>query len=218
MPATKQVSAEGDAPPLLLRNRDPSGGERRMRLKIPTSSAWTEAVLGDFDSFLRDHASCERKASGSAMNLASHYPDRPELVAAMIELAREELEHFAQVYRHMAARGVILGPDRKDPYVARLSREYRKGSGEYFLDRLLVASVLETRGCERFGLVAAALPAGPLKDFYRDIARSEVRHLGLYLDLARLYFEPPSVEARLEELLDAEARIVADLPLRPALH
>jgi tRNA 2-(methylsulfanyl)-N6-isopentenyladenosine37 hydroxylase len=190
----------------------------RVKLRAPTSALWTRAVLGDFDSFLQDHANCERKASGSAMNLASHYPDRLELVAAMIELAREELDHFAQVYRHMAARGVVLGPDRKDPYVARLSREYRKGSREYFLDRLLLAGILEARGCERFGIVAATLPAGPLKDFYRDIARSEVRHQGLYLDLARLYFEGPAVDARLEELLDAEARIVADLPPRPALH
>ena len=189
-----------------------------MRLKVPTSPAWTEAVLQDFDSFLRDHANCERKASGSAMNMISHYPDRAELVAAMIDLAREELEHFAGVCGHMASRGLILGPDRKDPYVRRLSQEYRKGSAEYFLDRLLVAGILEARGCERFGLVAAALPAGPLKIFYRDIARSEVRHQDLYLRLARLYFDETEVETRLEELLGAEAQIVADLPPCAALH
>jgi len=189
-----------------------------MRLRLPTSPAWTEAVVHDFDSFLRDHANCERKASGSAMNLVSHYPDRAELVAAMIDLAREELQHFAQVYGQMASRGLTLGPDRKDPYVRRLSQEYRKGSDEYFLDRLLVAGILEARGCERFGLVAAALPEGPLRTFYRDIARSEVRHQDLYLRLARLYFGTASVESRLEALLDAEGRIVADLPPRAALH
>jgi tRNA-(ms[2]io[6]A)-hydroxylase len=189
-----------------------------LRLRIPTAPAWVEAVLTDFDSFLRDHASCERKASGSALNLASHYPDRKELVSAMIELAREELAHFAGVYGHMAARDLILGPDRKDPYVARLSREYRKGSEEYFLDRLLVAGILEARGCERFGLVAKALPAGSLKDFYAEIARAEVRHQDLYLRLARLYFAAPAVTARLEGLLACEARIVAELPPRAALH
>jgi tRNA-(ms[2]io[6]A)-hydroxylase len=172
----------------------------------------------DFDSFLRDHANCERKASGSAMNMVSHYPDRVELVAAMIDLAREEMLHFSQVYGHMTARGLILGPDRKDPYVRRLSEQYRKGSGEYFLDRLLVAGVLEARGCERFGLVAAALPEGPLKTFYRDIALSEVRHQELYLRLARLYFDAASVASRLDELLAVEAGIVEDLPPRAALH
>ena len=189
-----------------------------MLLRLPTASAWVEAVLADFDSFLRDHANCERKASGSALNLASHYPDRGELVGAMIDLAREELAHFAGVYGHMAARGLTLGPDRKDPYVARLCGEYRKGSEEYFLDRLLVAGILEARGCERFGIVAKALPEGGLKDFYAEIARSEVRHQDLYLRLARRYFAAPAVAERLEELLACEARIVAELPPRAALH
>ena len=189
-----------------------------MRLKIQTSPAWTQAVLQDFDSFLQDHAHCERKASGSAMNMLSHYPDRTALVAAMVDLAREELQHFSEVYRHMAARGLILGPDRKDPYVARLAKEYRKGSDAYFLDRLLVAGILESRGCERFGLVAAALPPGPLKDFYLAITRSEARHQGLFVELALLYFDRAAVDARLDELLEAEARIVVDLPPRAALH
>jgi tRNA-(ms[2]io[6]A)-hydroxylase len=189
-----------------------------MQLKIPTVPAWTEAVLRDFDSFLTDHANCERKASGSAMNMVSHYPDRKELVSAMIGLAREELRHFSEVYRHMAQRGLILGADAKDPYIQRLSREYRKGSDAYFLDRLLVAGILEARGCERFGLIASALPAGPLKGFYRDITRSEARHQDLFVRLALLYFDQAPVEARLGELLEAEARIVADLPPRAALH
>ena len=189
-----------------------------MRLKIPTSPGWTEAVLRDFDSFLQDHANCERKASGSAMNMVSHYPDRKELVTAMIDLAQEELAHFQQVYAHMAARGLTLGADRKDPYVRRFSQEYRKGSDAYFLDRLLVAGILEARGCERFGLISSALPPGPLKDFYRDITRSEARHQDLFVRLALLYFERTPVEARLEELLEAEARIVTDLPPRAALH
>jgi len=189
-----------------------------MKLKIPTSPAWTEAVLRDFNSFLTDHANCERKASGSAMNMVSHYPDRKELVSAMIDLAREELQHFSEVYRHMAARGLVLGADQKDPYIRRISQEYRKGSDAYFLDRLLVAGILEARGCERFGLIASALPAGPLKDFYADITRSEARHQGLFVQLALLYFDRPAVETRLEELLEAEARIVADLPPRAALH
>src|SRR5262249_21501722 len=104
----------------------------------------------DFDSFLLDHAACERKASGTAMNLVAHYPNRAELVTAMIELAQEELSHFARVYEKVAERGLVLGPDSKDEYVNRLSREFRQGSGAYFLDRLLVCGIVEARGCERF--------------------------------------------------------------------
>ena len=189
-----------------------------MRLKANTSPEWINTVLADFDSFLLDHAACERKASATAMNFVAHYPDRKELVAAMIDLAREELEHFHLVYQQIAQRGLTLASDTKDPYVGRLAREYREGSEVYFLDRLLVAGIVEARGCERFGLVAAALPPGPLKDFYRGIARSEVRHKDVFLNLARVYFGAPEIEARLTQLLEIEARVVEALPLRAAVH
>ena len=189
-----------------------------MRLKVNTSPAWIKTVLADFDSFLLDHASCERKASATALNFVAHYPDRQELVGVMIDLAREELEHFQLVYQKIAERGLILVPDTKDPYVGRLAREYRDGSDVYFLDRLLVAGIVEARGCERFGLVAAALPRGMLKDFYLGIARSEVRHQDLFLNLAREYFQPDVIAARLAQLLEIEARVIEELPLRAAVH
>jgi tRNA-(ms[2]io[6]A)-hydroxylase len=189
-----------------------------VRLKVATSPAWAAAVLGDFDAFLLDHAACERKASSSALSFVAHYPDRPELVAACIELAREELEHFQRVCAWVARRGLVLAPDRKDPYMGRLARAFRTGSDAYFLDRLVTAAVAEARGCERFGVVGAALPAGPLQDFYRELARSEVRHHELYLGLARTYFDAAAVAARLEEILDVEASIIQELPVRAALY
>jgi tRNA 2-(methylsulfanyl)-N6-isopentenyladenosine37 hydroxylase len=189
-----------------------------MRLRARTPPGWAEKVLADFDSFLLDHAACERKASATAMSFVAHYPDRPDLIRECLALAREELEHFQRVWEKLTERGLVLGPDTRNPYVERLSREYRKGSEPYFLDRLLVTAIVEARGCERFGLVAAALPPGTLKDFYRDIARSEVRHHELFVDLARKYFEPQVVEKRLEELLDAEARVIAELPARAAMY
>ena len=189
-----------------------------MRLKLATPPAWTEAVLADFDSFLLDHAACERKASAAAMGMVAHYPDRRELVEACVELAREELAHFQAVWRRIDARGLVLRPDTRSEYVDRLSRHFRQGSGLYFLDRLLTAAIAESRGCERFGLVAAALPEGELKEFYRDLARAEARHQDLYIELARTYFDGAEAEVRLEELLDAEARVVAELPVRAALY
>jgi tRNA-(ms[2]io[6]A)-hydroxylase len=94
----------------------------------------------------------------------------------------------------------------------------RKGSDLYFLDRLLVASIIEARGAERFGLIATALPAGELNDFYTAIARSEERHYEVFLHLARLYFAESTVMQRFNELLDIEARIVAALPIQARLH
>ena len=86
-------------------------------LRVSTSSSWVEIVLDKFDEFLLDHAACERKASANAISLVTHYPDRRELVRAMIELSREELDHFQRVYRFIEERGLILTRDRKDPYL-----------------------------------------------------------------------------------------------------
>ncbi len=188
-----------------------------MRLTATTSPLWLDAVLLDFDAFLLDHAACERKASGTAMAFLSHYPDRPELVAACAALAVEELDHFRQVLGWVLRRGLTLAADRRDAYVRRLTRECRPGSDAYFLDRLLVASIVEARGCERLALVASAHPEAPLREFYRDLARSEARHQDLYADLARRYFPEPEVAARLAELVVVEARLLASLPATPAL-
>lgn len=174
--------------------------------------------MADFDAFLLDHASCEKKASATAMNLISHYPDRTVLVRELIAFAQEELDHFAQVMNLVLARGLVLRSDEKDPYVGALLEHVRHGREGYFLDRLLVFGIVEARGCERFGLIANALPAGALKDFYVDIARSEARHHGLFVRLAREYFDSPTVEQRLDVLLEAEAVIVGGLEVRAAVH
>jgi tRNA 2-(methylsulfanyl)-N6-isopentenyladenosine37 hydroxylase len=187
-------------------------------LRISTPSEWLQRVASDFDGFLVDHAACERKASATALTFVSHYPDRSELVSAMIQLAREELEHFQRVYQHIAARGLRLGSDAKDLYVLKLREHIRRGPDFYLMDRLLVAGIVEARGCERFGIVAEALPPGAIKELYSRLARSEAQHHQLFLGLAHRYFEQSEVGARLGSLLDAEAGIVAQLPLRAALH
>ena len=180
-----------------------------------------EAVLADFDSFLLDHAACERKASAMAMHLAAHYRDRRVLVDAMVDLACEELDHFRQVYRIASERGLELVPDEKDPYVNAMNGQSPKGTRDsegYFLDRLLLAGIVEARGCERFGMIAEAIPEGRLKSFYLQIELSESRHRDLFLGLAGEYFSQSEVAPRQAELLEAEAQIVARLPIRAALH
>lgn len=187
-------------------------------LAVPTSAAWLEAVLGDFDAFLLDHAACERKASATGMSFVVRYPDRRELLAPMIAFAREELEHFERVYAIIEARGLTLGADSKDPYIDALSRWIRTGRDERLLDRLVMGGVVEARGCERFGMVAAGLPEGPLKDFYGELTRSEARHVGLFHRLARRLFPAAEVDARVRELLVYEGSVIERLKLRPALH
>jgi tRNA-(ms[2]io[6]A)-hydroxylase len=188
------------------------------KLRVASSRKWLKAVLGDIDAFLIDHAGCERKASATALALLSHYPDRPELVREMVQLAREELEHFHQMLWLLQSRDLVLRRDEKDLYVQSLRQEIRSGAEDYFLDRLLVAGIVEARGCERFGQVAHALKPGKLRDFYLDISRSESQHHGVFHRLARRYFDTAAVEARQDALLEREAEILEALPVRPAVH
>jgi len=189
-----------------------------IELKFKTPDAWANGIVAAMEVFLPDHAAAEKKASSMAMTMVSHYPDRPELVTAMIDLALEELSHFRSVVRLMQERGLTLLPDEKDPYVNALRQHCRKGAEFYLLDRLLIAGIVEARGAERFGLIAAALPEGDLKRFYDAITRSELGHEHLFLQFAEKYFDSPEVHARLDELLEAEAAIVRELPIRLALH
>lgn len=187
-------------------------------LRYATTQRWIDAVLGDFDAFLIDHAAAEKKASGMAISMLSHYPDKADIVKAMIDLSIEEMTHFREVVKIMRERGLQLGADTRDPYVNALRQLTRKGPDVYLLDRLILGGVIEARGCERFGLVAHALPAGSLKNFYVAITESEARHENLFIDLAKNYFPAVEVSARLNEVLEAEAEIVEKLPIVAALH
>jgi tRNA-(ms[2]io[6]A)-hydroxylase len=187
-------------------------------LRYTTPPEWTFTVMADFDSFLLDHAAAEKKASGMAISMLSHYPDRVELVSAMADLAVEELTHYREVVKWIHRRGLLTAADRKDPYVLEFRTAIRQGRQEYLLDRLLTAGIIEARGAERFSLVAEALEKGPLKNFYQSIARSEQRHYTLFRELAELYLDPETIAGRWDELLDIEAAIVRKLPLRAALH
>jgi len=188
------------------------------KLKHNSPQSWLETVLGDFDQFLVDHASCEKKASGMAISMISHYPDKPGLVKAMLDLAIEELGHFRDVMALLISKGLQSGADQKDHYVNQLHKAMDQGTEAYLLDRLLIASIVEARGEERFGMIAEALPDGRLKTFYRSITESENQHYKLFLSLAEQHCDGDKINHRLEELLDIEANIIQNLPDRPALH
>ena len=189
-----------------------------IELKFKTPGKWAENIVDAMDDFLPDHAAAEKKASSMAMTMIAHYPDKPELVMAMADLALEELSHFRAVVKLMQQRGLQLLPDEKDPYVNALRRCCRQGDLIYLMDRLLIAGIIEARGAERFGLIAKTLPEGELKRFYDSITRSELGHQALFYDLAVMYADPDAVDCRLENLLVIEADIISDLPFRRALH
>lgn len=188
-------------------------------IRTPSPTGWIEAVLHDFPSFLQDHADCERKASATAMSLVAKYPNRVEIIPELIETAVEELEHFQQVYRIMESRGIQLAHSiHEDLYIKSLMKAQHDGLEERFLDRLLIASVVETRGAERFKLVADNMDDDALNKFYKMLWTSEAKHGHIYVKMALNYFPDDKVYTRLNWWTDKESEILQALPLRAALH
>ena len=192
------------------------------KLRTDTPPEWAQCVLADFDTFLLDHAAEERKAHAAALHFAVRYHDKPELIDAMLEVAKDELEHFHDVFRLIRERGKTLAADEKDPYVNALLSHARSSGQPRLLDRLLIGSITEFRGCERFAILSRELDASDadpsLADFYSDLAAADSRHRTVYYEMACNYFPQDKVDHRLDTLLDHEADIVSQLPLRPALH
>jgi tRNA-(ms[2]io[6]A)-hydroxylase len=191
---------------------------RGLRDLDKTQYPWVEVVLADFNTFLSDHASAEKKASGMALSMASHYPDRPEILIAMTDLAIEELAHYKQVINLILKRGLTPQSDRKDTYVVELNRKARKGRDEFLLDRLLIAAVIERRGAERFELIAHHLEDTQLANFYRNLAKSEARHWVLFVNLASGNYPESQIVSRFNELSEIENDILSRLPISARLH
>lgn len=186
---------------------------------VESKPEWVEAVMNDFDTFLQDHADCERKASAAAMSLVAKYPDRKEIIPELIETAIEELEHFQQVVELMQRRNVpLLHSIPEDPYIKGLMKRMHSGIEERFLDRLLIGSVFETRGAERFRLIEEALEDPELKRFYKMLWTSEAKHGHIYVKMALNYFPEEKVYDRLHWWMEKEGEVINGLEIRPALH
>lgn len=190
-----------------------------IELESESSQEWLDAVMEDFDSFLQDHADCERKASSMAMSFVAKFPDRVEIIPELIETAVEELEHFQQVYQIMEERGVRLPAKMgQDLYVKELVDHCRSDVEGRFMDRLLLASIIECRGAERFRLVYENLKPGELKKFYHNLWASEAKHGNIFVKMALNYFDEDEVYTRLNELNKIESKVLANLPIKAALH
>jgi tRNA-(ms[2]io[6]A)-hydroxylase len=190
-----------------------------VELKSKSSQAWVDAVKADFSSFLQDHADCERKASGLAQNFTAKYPDRLEIIDDLIAISIEELEHFRQVYKIMEDRGVPLARRmEKDEYINRILALARNGREERYMDRILMAGILEARGAERFILIGENLEDEKLAKFYKQLGKNEEKHIHVFIKMCSYYFKDEEIHARLEELLIAEAEILASLPIAAKLR
>ena len=175
-------------------------------LAAASSASWLEQASARPDLVLIDHAHCERKAAGVALQLMFRYPSDEALGAALSRLAREELEHFELVLELLQRRGLALRPLPAPAYGASLTAAVRKGDPERMLDSFLVAGLIEARSHERMALLAAHSPDPELRALYGELLASEARHFGLYWCLCEERFGREATVARLQELAALEVQ------------
>ena len=191
-----------------------------LNLQTPSPERWLAQVDQAIDELLIDHAHCEKKAAGTAMNLIFYYVDQVELAREMSEIVREELEHFNMVLDLLAARNIPFRRLRPSRYGARLHDEIRKDEPGRAVDRLLTGGIIEARSCERFALLRDhfAETDTELSQFFGGLFESEARYHTTYVRLAKLFAPDEEVEARLVELAQAEAKIIAEGEPEPRVH
>jgi tRNA-(ms[2]io[6]A)-hydroxylase len=190
------------------------------RLKLATDPRWVRIVEKNIEEILTDHAWCEQKAASNAISIVVRWPEKTELVTAMLSVAQEELQHFQQVHDKLVQRGYTLGPERKDEYVNLLYTFMRKGLSreETLLDRLLFAAMIEARSCERFRVLSENIQDDELRTFYHDLMISEANHYTLFIGFARDYFGAEITERRWQEWLDYEGEIISNFGTRETIH
>jgi tRNA-(ms[2]io[6]A)-hydroxylase len=200
-------------------------------LRHITPPQWAARVLQQPLELLNDHAHLEKKAAANALELLNRWPEPapPEnWVTAMTAVARDEVEHLATVTRLLARRGGRLSRQHANPYAAELRSLVRMGLGKgELIDRLMVSALIEARSCERFKLLADYLesisPEAPgadreLMKLYRALWSSEHGHYRTFLQLAEQIEPAETVEKRWDEVLDAEAKIIARQPPGARMH
>jgi tRNA 2-(methylsulfanyl)-N6-isopentenyladenosine37 hydroxylase len=179
-----------------------------LSLQSPSSTRWLAQVDEHLDEVLIDHAHCEKKAAGVAMNLLFSYVDHVDLARAMTEIVNEELEHFRLVLDLLERRGVPFRKLAPSSYGSRLHDLIRREEPGRAVDRLLVAGLIEARSCERFSILAEHVTDPELREFYAGLFESEARHHSTYVRLACDFAPEETVRERLHELATAEAAII----------
>lgn len=185
-----------------------------------TPPAWGRAALADPIALLVDHAFLEKKAANNALELLTRWPGEwtPGWVETMTSVARDETAHLAQVTRLLTRRGGRLERVHKNPYANALRLLVRKGTAGELLDRLLVSALIEARSCERFAILAEVAEDPDIARFYQGLCASERGHYQVFLKLAAKAAGREAAGERWQQMLAAEARILAAQAPGPRIH
>lgn len=191
-----------------------------LHLKLETDPRWATIAEENIEEILTDHAWCEQKAATNAITIITHNPQYEDLVTDLLELAKEELEHFQMVHNIIKDRGYKLGRERKDSYVNKLYKFMNKGGNhlQSMVDRLLFSAMIEARSCERFKLLSQRIKDPELSKFYYDLMVSEAGHYTTLISFARKYGKDIDVNQRWRELVDFEGELIKSYGKSERIH
>lgn len=189
-------------------------------LKLPTDPRWVNIVEKNLEEILTDHAYCEQKAASNAITIIVKFPHYADVVQAMSELVKEEIEHFQMVHQEILKRGLQLGRERKDEYIHDLLSFIRKGGDneQQFVERMLFGAMIEARSCERFRILSEELSDPDLRVFYRELMESEARHYTTFLNFAKKYSKKINVDERWKEFLEFESTLMTKYGKQETIH
>ncbi len=175
-----------------------------------TPQAWVDAACLHLPLLLQDHANCEKKAAGTAMNLMFRYGHHTELQVKLAQLVREEMLHYEQVIEIMRTRGQSWEAVPASRYAQGMRKHVRTHEPASLVDVLIVGAFVEARSCERFAALAPYVD-DELAKFYRYLLKSESRHFEDYLTLARTLApasEHSKIEARIALFREVERNLI----------
>ena len=154
-------------------------------LGATTPQAWVDAALADLPTIIQDHANCEKKAAGTAMNIMFRYEFAYNLQCKLAQLIREEMLHYEQVIKLMNERGQAWQHLSAGRYAKGMLKHKRSYEPAAMADVLIIGAFIEARSCERFAALAEQVKDQRLARYYRYLLKSESRHFEDYLALAR---------------------------------
>lgn len=173
-----------------------------------TTQAWVDAALADLPLIIQDHANCEKKAAGTAMNLIFRYEFSYDLQRKLAQLIREEMLHYEQVLGIMNERGQAWKYLSAGRYAKGMLKHKRTYEPAAMVDVLIIGAFIEARSCERFATLAEVINDKRLAKYYRYLLKSESRHFEDYLALAQSLAED-NIDERVAFFKEVEAELIS---------
>lgn len=173
-----------------------------------TTQAWVDAALADLPLIIQDHANCEKKAAGTAMNLMFRYEFSYDLQRKLAQLIREEMLHYEQVLGIMHERGQAWKYLSAGRYAKGMLKHKRTYEPAAMVDVLIIGAFIEARSCERFAALAEVINDERLAKYYRYLLKSESRHFEDYLALAQSLAED-NIDERVAFFKEVEAELIS---------